>query len=111
MRVLVLFVRRYAFKGKSGEQVEGVTVQYVAGEPEQAPDRTGQAIMEASCPLAMASQLHTAPGVYELSMTIRPGQRNRAQAVPERWEFVAAFDLAKGLAGAKPIHVQQERTG
>lgn len=94
-RVIVLNARRYSFDDeKTGKRVEGVSVNYVTGDPSSEADRVGVEQLTVLAPLALYGDLAQAPAVYDLDFRHRPGAKGRVTLSLAAARFVAPVDFA-----------------
>ena len=94
-RCIVLSARRYDFKdAESGRRVEGVTLSYLTGDPDQQTDFKGLAPMSIPAPSEVWHQLRAVPGVYAVDFRQRPGPKGRPTLQAVGAEFIAEADFA-----------------
>lgn len=92
-RCIILAARRYDFKDDSGRRVEGVTLNYLTGDPDREPDRRGLSPLTIGAPVEVWHQLQQLPGVYAITFRQRPGQRGRPTLQATAVEYVAPVAL------------------
>jgi hypothetical protein len=90
---LILAARRYDFTDDGGRRVEGVTLTYLTGDVDNAPDRRGQVPLSIPAPVDIWHQLQAVPGVYSINFRQRPGKGGRPTLQAIGLEFLAAASL------------------
>lgn len=99
MKVLILSARTYDFEDNQ-KRVQGVTVNYVEGEPEVASDRRGVFPLTISASSEVWNSLHELPGIYDADFRQRPGKNNRPTLMLTGVKFVASARLLNALETA-----------
>jgi hypothetical protein len=101
MKVLILSARTYDFEdNQSSKRVQGVTVNYVEGEPETASDRRGVFPLTISAASEVWGNLRELPGIYEADFRQRPGKNNRPTLMLTGVKFLAPARLLDTLETA-----------
>jgi hypothetical protein len=95
MKLILFSARPWSFKDdKTGQQRDGVTVQYSDGIAVNAGNEKGIFPMTFSASPEIWHQLTTLPAVYECDLKMRPGKDNKATLTLTGVKFVEALSLA-----------------
>jgi len=93
MSFLVLNVRSYSFDAEDGRHISGASVTYLDLTPTPSSDAQGVPPLTVSVPPEVATQFPSAPAIYQLEFTQRPGKGGRPMLALARAELVRPVNL------------------
>lgn len=109
-RVLVLSASPWSFKAEGGDQMEGITVEFVMPEVSHGPRVFGTQVIKERAPMALLETFQRAdlPALMDLELGIERGKEMKAKTVIKsatRVSAVRPFDRASesalNVVGAK----------